>query len=425
VSLFKRGRVWWTYIYRDGVRHQYSTGTANRKQAEKIEAKLKDEVNSQRFQLVDFDPDMRFDELASRFIASGSVRPHHLYHLKCLLPFFSGFPVLRITKSLAEAFRRQRMARAIKDATVNRDLSVLRHILYWGVDEQLLAANPLSRMKMARERRTRRQILSVAEEELLLSVAKDHLRTMIIAALDTGMRRGEITSQQWEDIDFSRAVLSVTRSKTPEGESREIPLTRRLYELLLENRKSGGTVVEFNGKPVRIVKRAWQTALKNAESRHVRFHDLRHTFNTRLMEAGVMQEVRMALMGHSTGSQVHSTYVHVELPSKREAIRKLEQWITQQQEQLKKEQEDASSENKQSQGNPGDKAGSETVEKEDTRRGGPRAGRQAEVRNRRDGRGLESQAAPAPEVRRGAETVRVRIDDDEAPLTEVVPSPDS
>ena len=52
---------------------------------------------------------------------------------------------------------------------------------------------------------------------------------MIVAALDTGMRRGEITSQRWEDIDFPRKLLFVTRSKTPEGESREIPLTERLY----------------------------------------------------------------------------------------------------------------------------------------------------------------------------------------------------
>ena len=105
---------------------------------------------------------------------------------------------------------------------------MLRHILYWAVDEQLLAANPLARLKMARERRTRRQVLSVAEEQMLLGGAKDHLHSMIIAALDTGMRRGEITSQRWEDVDFSRRLLFVTRSKTPEGESREIPLTERL-----------------------------------------------------------------------------------------------------------------------------------------------------------------------------------------------------
>jgi integrase len=77
--------------------------------------------------------------------------------------------------------------------------------------------------------------------------------------------------------------------------------------------------------------------LKNARIRHVRFHDLRHTFNTRLMEAGVMQEVRMALMGHSTGASVHATYTHIELPVKREAIRKLEAWKANQQEQLKQQ----------------------------------------------------------------------------------------
>ena len=96
MSLFKRGSVWWSYFYEDGIRHQSSTGTSNRRQAETIEAKLKEEVTNQRFQIVKADPAMTFGELAARFIASGSVRPHHLYHLKFLLPFFSETPVLRL-----------------------------------------------------------------------------------------------------------------------------------------------------------------------------------------------------------------------------------------------------------------------------------------------------------------------------------------
>jgi len=342
VSLFKRGNVWWSYFYEDGIRHQQSTGSSNRRQAEKIAEKLKEDSNNRRFQIVQTDPAMTFGELAARFIASGSVRPHHLYHLKFLLPFFSEVPVLRITKSLADEFRKRRHAgKTIKDATVNRDISVLRHILYWGVDEQLLAANPLARIKMARERRTRRQVLSIAEEDLLLGVAKGHLRTMLIAALDTGMRRGEITGQRWEDVDFERKVLFVTRSKTPEGECREIPLTQRLYELLWQARSESGLIIGYRGQPVRIIKRTWQTALKRSGIRHVRFHDLRHSFNTRLLEAGVLQEIRMALMGHSTGSKVHATYTHIELPTKRKAIRQLEEWVNQQREQLNKEKENA------------------------------------------------------------------------------------
>lgn len=409
MSLLKRGGVWWAYIYRDGVRHQQSTGTSNRKQAEKIETKLKEEINNRRFQIAETDPHIRFRELAARFIASGSVRPHHLYHLKFLLPFFSDLPVLRITKSLADEFRRQRMARAsIKDATVNRDLSVLRHILYWGVDEQLLAANPLARMKMVRERRIRRQILSIAEEESLLGAARDHLYAMTLIALDTGMRRGEITSQTWDDVDFSQKILFVTHSKTPEGESREIPLTERLLAYLTQHRKGEGLVIDFRGRSVRIVKRSWKTALKNAGIRHVRFHDLRHSFNTRLMEAGVMQEIRMALMGHSTGGKVHATYTHIELPAKREAIRKLEVWVSEQQQQLNKEKNNASTETERSESDPG-QAGAQTVEKEESRGSGLGASGQTEIRDRRNGRSTQSETAAASKVRGSEKTVRVRI----------------
>ena len=96
------------------------------------------------------------------------------------------------------------------------------------------------------------------------------------------------------DIDFSQKVIYVTRSKTSEGESREIPLTDRLHKFLLEHHKTDGDVVEFHGQSVRIVKRTRRTALSNAGIRHVRFHDLRHTFNMRLTEAGVLHEIRMA-----------------------------------------------------------------------------------------------------------------------------------
>lgn len=413
MSLFKRGDVYWSYFYRDGVRHQYSTGTPNRKQAGTIEAKLKEDVNKQRFQIGENDPNLTFGQLAERFTESGSVRPHHRYHLKFLRPYFGDAPVLRLTKSMADEFRCLRKATnpSIKDATINRDLSVLRHVLYWGVDEQLIATNPLARMKMARERRTRRQVLSVAEEQLLLPAAKGHLYAMIIAALDTGMRRGEITSQLWEDIDFSRKLLFVTRSKTPEGESREIPLTDRLLKYLLQHRQSNGLIVSYKDEPVRIVKRSWKTALKNAKLRHVRFHDLRHTFNTRLMEAGVLQEIRMALMGHSSGSKVHATYTHIELPVKRQAIEKLEQWVKDQQKKKEnKEQHDASPEAVRFENGPSPhnrgQAGTQSVEEEVTRGGGSGASRKAQGRDRRNRRGVEGQAKAVAEVRRGQEDLR-------------------
>jgi hypothetical protein len=248
-------------------------------------------------------------------------------------------------------------------------------------------------------------VLSIAEEQMLLAHAKNHIRTMIIAALDTGMRRGEITSQRWEDIDFSRKLVSVTRSKTPEGESREIPLTERLYKLLLENRKDRGLIVDYKGQPIRTVKRTWATALRNAKLRPVRFHDLRHTFNTRLMEAGVLQEIRMALMGHSAGSKVHAIYTHIELPAKRKAIGKLEQWVQDQQQQPQ-EKNDGITETERSESASGETGCPQTVEEEIARRGGPGAGRQAESRDRRGGRRAEGKAKATSEIRRSQENLR-------------------
>lgn len=328
MTLWKRGRVWWVYFYLDGIRHQYSTGTGNRRQAELVEQKLRQNANLKRHQVVQVDPQLTFGALAARFIANAGPRPHHLERLKFLLAYFADIPLTRITKGMARDYRVKRQTeKPVSDATVNRDLSVLRHLLYWAVDESLLLANPLARMPLARERRARRPVMAIEEEQCLLAVAPDHLKRIIIAALDTGMRRGELLRQLWEHVDFSRRVLFVTRSKTPEGEAREIPLTTRLFDLLWEIRENEGPIFTYHGSPVKYLKTAWRTTLKRAGLRHFRFHDLRHTFNTRLMEAGVMQEVRKALMGHASGDRVHSIYTHVELPVKREAIAKLEQWV--------------------------------------------------------------------------------------------------
>src|SRR5207302_6963270 len=96
-------------------------------------------------------------------------------------------------------------------------------------------------------------------------------------------------------------------------------------------------IFTFKDNPIRKIKTAWKSAIRRAGIRYHRFHDLRHTFYTRLMEAGVMQEVRKALMGHSSGEDVNSIYTHVELPVKREAIRKLEAWVEQQKQQFDQE----------------------------------------------------------------------------------------
>jgi integrase len=338
VSLFKRGNVWWTYFYIEGVRHQESTGATNRRQADAVATKLKAEANARRFQLVEYDPDLSVASLAARFLSDADPRPHHIWHLKSLLPYFGDIPIIRLNRNMGREYRVWRKKHdEVTDATINRALSVLKHILYWGVDESLLQANPLARMAMVQERRIKRPVMSLDEEAQLLPVLPDHLRGIVTAALDTGMRRGEILKQRWEDVDLSRRLLLVTRSKTAGGESREIPLTKRVMSVLEADRQPSGFVFTRNGQPMSWIRKGFLGGVKRAGLRHFRFHDLRHTFNTRLMEAGVIQDVRMAIMGHSGGSKVHSMYTHVELPIKRQAISQLEAWVNQQQQKTEQE----------------------------------------------------------------------------------------
>lgn len=337
MSLYKRGNVYWSAVWINGVRTMRSLETSNRRQAETLEQRLRDELHMKRFQLPNYKPEMPFGELYARFLAEGDVKAYHRDRAKLLLPFFAETPIGTITKNDIARYRKHRHeehrrmlkkedAKPLSETTVNRDIEVIRHLLFWAVDEGFIPVNPIARIRMVRERGQRRPVMSVAEEIKLLDACSEHLWPIVVTALDTGMRRGELLGQLWEHVDFDRNVLSVTRSKTAEGEHRPVPLTNRVRAMLTLHRKPSGLIFTYDGQPIHRPKTGWSGALRRAGLPHYRFHDLRHTFNSRLVEAGVISDVRKELMGHSRGGDVHSIYTHIDIPVLREAIRRLDQW---------------------------------------------------------------------------------------------------
>ena len=337
MSLYRRGGVYWSAIWIDGVRQMRSLGTSNRRRAEMLEQRWRDELHARRFELPNLKPDMPFAELWGRFLVGGDVKAYHRDRAKQFLPFFAEMPIGRITKNDVARYRKQRRLDHLKgqdkddpkplsETTINRDVEVIRHVLFWAADEGLIPANPIARVRMARERGKRRPVISVSDELKLLAACAAHLVPIVIAALDTGMRRGELLNQVWEDIDFDRKVLSVTHSKTAEGEHRLVPLTSRLHATLEGLRKESGIVFLFEKQPIHRIKTAWAGAIRRASIPRLRFHDLRHSFNSRLADLGVIADIRRALMGHSSGGDVNSIYTHIELPTLREAIDRLDRW---------------------------------------------------------------------------------------------------
>ena len=99
--------------------------------------------------------------------------------------------------------------------------------------------------------------------------------------------------------------------------------------MLLARRANRGPVFTYGGDSIKIIKTTWASSLRRSGIRHFRFHDLRHTANTRMMLAGVLQEVRREILGHSSqrSRDINDRYTQIELPEKREAIRKLEVWL--------------------------------------------------------------------------------------------------
>jgi integrase len=341
VSLWRRpSGIYESHIMIDGVRYRKSTGSSNKRLAERVDRKHEEELLARRFHVEEhaFDPGMKFAELSTRFLGSGEAKAWIKERLEIILPYFASFEIAHINKGVVPRYRAHRHSqKKLTETTINRDLECLRRVLYWGVDEGYLPANPLARMKLEKPRRKKRPVMSVAEEAKLLQGSAPHLKKVNIFGLDTGMRRSEILNQEGKDIDLARRVIVVTRSKTPGGECREIPMTQRVYDLLSAEPLPEGLLFTYNGKPIPRIKTAWKAAVRRAGIRPFRFKDLRSTFNSRLIEAGVIKDVRKELMGHSRNEDTNDLYSHIELPLLREAIAKLEAWYDKQLKQHEKE----------------------------------------------------------------------------------------
>ena len=159
--------------------------------------------------------------------------------------------------------------------------------------------NPMKDVRLARENNQRIRFLSYEEEKRLLQACKAPLKPVVITALHTGFRMSELLSLTWEDVDFDRRIITVKAGYAKNGESRSIPMNEMLKRTLEEVRISDGALFRnCAGNTYRSVRTAFDSALKRAEISDFTFHDLRHTFASRLMMGGVDLPTVKELMGH-------------------------------------------------------------------------------------------------------------------------------
>ncbi len=209
-----------------------------------------------------------------------------------LLPLYKDKVLAAITPKLMGGYKTQRRIERAAPATINRELQLVRHAFNVAMREwEWCRENPMHRVSMEQVRNEVDRWLTAEEEERLMAASSPWLREIMVFALNTGMRQGEILNLQWQDVDFARGTLIVMKSKN--GTRRTIPLNTKVFDLLAAKQSTSestrGSVFKTplnNELQVRYLVREFCEARNRAGIQDFRFHDMRHTFATRLVQRG-------------------------------------------------------------------------------------------------------------------------------------------
>jgi integrase len=344
-GIYKRGSVnWIRYAGTDGRMKFESCRGLSFKEAEARLADRKKQVRDGDLQARVSRPDMTFRELAEEYNAwaqrQRGIRQKR-ERVQQLEKVFGNVKLKHFTTMLLEQFQTDRLGKGHgtrkeiedgktpkgnKPATVNRLLGVLRHMFTkahdWGfVSDDVLRR--LRKVKQLEENNARLRFLSRGECRKLISACDDHLRPIVVMALNTGMRRSEILQLRWDQVDLQHGfiLLSVTKN----GQRREIPINAALRDVLAVLalvRREGVSFVFANkgtGKPFHQVARSFSAALREAGISDFKFHDLRHTFASHLAMAGVELITIKELLGHKDVTMT-LRYAHLAPAQKRRAV---------------------------------------------------------------------------------------------------------
>jgi integrase len=274
-----------------------------------------------------------------------------------------GEPLSTFNSWRMESWRRDRLKSGTKPVTLNRQLDTLRSCLGKAVEWNIIDNHPLKglkRLKVDDDERVR--FLSTAEEQQLRNALVkresnmrdarerfngwraarqiallpsrpegylDNIHPLVLVALNTGLRRGELFSLRWADIDADASMLTVRAAAAKSGDSRRIPLNREAQQVMDAWRdqcapKSTADLVfpGVEGARLTNINKSWATVCKLANLSDFRLHDCRHHFASRLVQLGVDLNLVRELMGHHD-IKMTLRYAHLSPDNLKTAVAKL------------------------------------------------------------------------------------------------------
>lgn len=254
----------------------------------------------------------------------GRARSHGsmLTAWRALKPTFGHLRPDQIGRNLCRAYAVQRRAAGVADGTIIKDLGVLRAALRWA-GKASAAVFDLPPAPPPRETYLTREDF----DRLLAACTAPHIRLFAILALSTAGRASAILELTWDRVDFERGVIRLSRGEDRRKGRATVPMTERARTALVGAAKARETeyAVEWGGKRVKSVKRAFATACRNAGlPDDVTPHILRHSAAVWMAEAGVSMDEIAQYLGHSSSRVTYAVYARYSPDHLRKAAKALE-----------------------------------------------------------------------------------------------------
>jgi integrase len=335
MAIYLRGKSWYYDFVYKGQRYVGCIGPVSRTVAKEEEARKKAEVIEGRLNPMKTRKSPRLETFAEEYLewskSNKKPRSHErdVTSLVALRSHFSGQKLSDITPWLIEKYKKKRKEKGKSNQTVNLELACLKAIFSKAMIWKKATENPVKQVKMLRVSNTRVRFLDEKEEIRLLAECQAHLQDLVVTALQTGFRRNELLSLRPEDVDVVLGLVSVRAGYAKNGEGRTVPMTDSLREVLrrlVQEAEANGSSYLFrncHGEPYRSIRTGFEHAVQRAGIKDFHFHDLRHTFASRLVMAGVDIRTVQELMGHKTIAMT-LRYSHLSPDHKRKAMEALE-----------------------------------------------------------------------------------------------------